>query len=962
MKYQELLILLPCHSLEDFPTYPEGDDAQSLLCSWSALWHPVLLANAGQAPAWRRIEDPPQEVKDRLIVVPSVCVPRLPTGFAQRVKDEGGCIVRKTASRQEIVEAALTPLGEGVPPVDPELAADFLALGYCYLQVELLTRQMRYSSNLDETYFKGQAIGAAIAAVEGNLATAKEKLHACFSVLAEERDHYYPVDAFLLDLNLIASTTLGDTLRQELAQPASTNLLLSAALLKEMQQKEPASLAALRAAIAEDRIGLIGGEDQEERLPLLSQETILAGLRHGLAEYESILGRHPEVFGRWRFGLTPTLPGILSKLGFRGALHACFEEGGVPSGTQFKVRWEGIDGSVIDTIARPPLDASKPQTFLSFATKMGESMDSDHVATLCLAHWPGQASQWMADLRRIAGYSRALGKFVSVEQYFRDTDLPGHLDRFEADRYRSPYLKQSVIRKQDDPLSTSVRYWQREYCQRAEKTLRTLTTLVAGRVQGSEVRVQEAAALAGPGVDFGRGATSTERSLPENDSRPPDVLESAAHSASTAFSLDSAASAWADTLAGGKSEPRGCLILNPCSFVRRIGVELPSSASLPAVARPVYVADEAAERKLAVVDLPPSGFVWLGGNSAPLARDKKALLLAEDNTLRNEFFEAVINPATGGLAALHEYKARGNRLSQQVALRMPGPKQRPGDTFRDPDETATYSVMAADSLDVTCSTTAMGEIVVRGRLVDLHGEKLAGYVQTYRVWRGSRVLQVEVELDPATELKPDPWNSYYCCRFAWADEAAELFRTVNETRQSASGQRFESPHYVEIAADKHTTTILAGGLPFHRRHESRMLDTLLFTRGETQRKFRLGIGIDLTHPMLEAVSLLSPPLIVQGAAQPTSGTSGWLFHIDARNVIATHWEPLAQGTSVSSFRVRLLETAGRPANLTLSAFRPIKTARQVDFRGEPAGDCTVEEGKIRVDLPAHGWIELVATW
>lgn len=946
MKYQELLILLPCHSLEDFPTYPEGDDAQSLLSSWSALWHPVLLANAGQAPNWRRIEDPPQDVKDRLIVVPSVCVPRLPTGFPQRVKDEGGCIVRKTASRQEIVAAALAPLGDAAPPVDPELAADFMALGYCYLMIELLTRQMRYSSNLDEVYFKGQALGAAAAAVEGNLATAKEKLHACFSVLAEERDHYYPVDAFLLDLNLVAATTLGSTLRQELAQPSPTNLLVSAALLKEMQHKEPSSLDALRTALTQDKVGLIGGEDQEERLPLLSQETILAALRHGLGQYQAMLGTQPDVFGRWRFGLTPTLPGILHKLGFRGALHAGFEEGGVPGGTQFKVRWEGLDGSVIDAIARPPLDASKPQTFLSLATKLGESMDSDHVATLCLAHWPGQASEWLGDLRRIAGYSKALGKFITVQQYFRETDLPGHLDRFEADRYRSPYLKQAVIRKQDDPLSTSVRYWQGEYRRRAGQTLRTLVTLVTGRVPAEQVQ------NADYGVqNRGHSAPCTLYSALESPPEPEVTDNSFAQTAST----------WADTLAAGKRNPRGCLILNPCSFVRRVGVELPAGASLPEVGKPVYSADESGERKLAVVDLPPSGFVWLG-SGASAARDKKALSLVEDNSLRNEFFEVVINPTTGALAALHEYNTRGNRLSQQVALRMPGPKQRPGDTHRDPDETATYSVMAADALDVTCATATMGEIVVRGRLMDLHGEKLAGYVQTYRVWRGSRVLQLEVEVEPVAELKPDPWNSYYCCRFAWSDEAAELFRTVNETRQPASGQRFESPHYIEVGGDKHATTILTGGLPFHRRHESRMLDVLLISRGERQRKFRLGIGLDLTHPMLDAIGVLSPPLIVPDAVQPTSGTSGWLFHIDARTVIATHWEPLVEGTSVSGFRVRLLETAGRPANLTLSAFRAVKSAQQVDFRGEPTGDCTVADGKIRVDLPAHGWIELIAHW
>src|SRR5262245_47243047 len=172
MTFKELILLLPCHSLEDFPTYHEGDDAQSLLASWSALWHPELLAAAGQAPTWRRIEEPPSDVRDRLIVVPAVCLQRLPTGFAQRVKDEGGVLIRKTSSREEIVAAALEsaagtlrvpsalPDGNGtrnvptafegtrrVPAtkVDPELAADFLALGYCYLQIELLTRQMRYA-------------------------------------------------------------------------------------------------------------------------------------------------------------------------------------------------------------------------------------------------------------------------------------------------------------------------------------------------------------------------------------------------------------------------------------------------------------------------------------------------------------------------------------------------------------------------------------------------------------------------------------------------------------------------------------------------------------------------------------------------------------------------------------------------------------------------------------------------
>jgi alpha-mannosidase len=928
MKYQELIILLPCHSLEDFPTHHEGDDANSLLASWSALWHPALLAAAGQAPSWRRIEEPPSEVRGRLIVAPSVCVQRLPTGFAQRVKDEGGVLIRKTSSRQEILDAAL---GDQ-KPVDPELTADFLALGYCYLQIELLTRQMRYASNLDETYFKGTAVAAAVAAVEGQLDLAREKLSACFNVLAEERDHYYPVDAFVLDLNLTAPTTLGKSLRMELERQSPTNVLISADSIAEMAAKEPQTFAALKAGLEAGRLSLIGGEASEERLPLLSHESILAGLQRGLAKYDELLGRPPAIFGRWRYGLTPHLPGILHKLGFQGALHTSFEEGKTPDGLQFKVRWEGLDGSAIDAIAKPPLDASKPQTFLALATKLGESMDSDHVATICLAHWPGQASPWIDDLRRISRYCSALGKWVTVDEYFQKTDQPGQLDRFEADRYRSPYLKQMIIRKDEDPISTPVNYWRQQVESTASEAMNTLATLVTG--QAKTAAPELSAQYSGLGTASHQSQAAAQRLT---------------------------AALTASSSAGSAYRPRGCLVINPCSFIRRIGVEDIKLSGLPTIERPVYAADEHAGEQHAVVDVPAFGFVHLTpGKAAP--RDKKALLLAEDNVLRNEFFEAIINPTTGSLAAIHEYKSRGNRFSQQLALRMPGGKQKPGDSYRDPDEAAVYSVMAGDSVETTIATTTFGEIVTRGRLLDVEGKKLAGFTQTYRLWRGSRVLHIHVDLEPLEEPRADPWNSYCCCRFAWGNELAELFRTVNETRQPAGEKRFESPHYVELADEKTSTTILCGGLAFHRRHEDRMLDTLLIARGERQRSFHLGIGIDLAHPMHEAIGILTPPVVVRDVPQPSSGATGWLLHLSSRNVIATTLLPLLENGKVAGFRARLLETVGRPANLVVSAFHSIKSAATVDFRGNNVAELNIDDGKIKLDLAAHEWTEIVARW
>ena len=175
-------------------------------------------------------------------------------------------------------------------------------------------------------------------------------------------------------------------------------------------------------------------------------------------------------------GCRPTLPQLLVQLGFVGALHFTLEDGRFPLGSQSKVRWEGPDGTAIEALARLPRDAAQAGTFLDFAKRMGEAMDTDHVASVILAHWPGAASPWYDDLRRIAGYTSALGKFITLDDYFSDTYAPAQTVRFLAEEYRGTYLKQAVIRRQADPLSR----WVCTQRKASEQTARgALTTLAA---------------------------------------------------------------------------------------------------------------------------------------------------------------------------------------------------------------------------------------------------------------------------------------------------------------------------------------------------------------------------------------------------------------------------------------------------------------------------------------------------
>ena len=947
MKFQELLILLPCHSLEDFPQHHQGEEAAGLLANWTALWHPALIAGAEAAPKWYRVDDPPEELSNRLLLVPSVSADQLPTGFAERAKESGACLVRRLQDRQEIIRQAFEYADELCANIDDSLVRDFLALGYCFLQVQLLTRQMRYSSNLDEVHFNDQLIAGAVAAATGDTQLARDKLAACFGLLGEERDHYYSVDAFLIDLTMVAEQTLGAALRSELTQGSPINLLMPGELCSRLVEHEADTHAALTKAIADGNAGLIGGENMERRLPLLACETVLAELRRGTSAWQSSLGQTVAVYGRRRFGLTPLLPQVLEKLGFTGSLHATMDDGRFPLGTQIKTRWEGPDGAAIDAIARAPLDAGKPETFLNLATKLGESMDMDHVATLMFAHWPAHASVWYEDLRRCAKYGSALGKFVTVDAYFRDTYMPGHLDRFGTDQYRSPYLKQSIIRAEADPLSTIQRYWQRNTSLGVAGSLSTLAALVRGTQlsdAGDDLRLAVDRASDDP------DATDVDQQLSERVA-----------GATEAFA------ACIPRSDGAKES--GYLVMNPFSFVRRVGVEMPELPALPKIEKPIYAAAESASTKFVAVDVPPMGFVWVTP-AGSTSKQRPSPLLAEDLrdrenlvVLRNEFLEATINPTTGAMQSLKDYGKRGNRLSQQLALRTAGAHGKVGQAWQDPDESAAYSVMAADAVEVTAATTAYGEVVVAGRLLDREGKLQAKYREVFRLWRGTRVLHLEVELDTVIQPAADPWNAYYACRFAWADETAELFRAVNQTRQKANRKQLESPLYIEINTDEMQTTILTGGLPYHKRIGDRMLDTLLSVRGERQNKFHLGLGVDLPQPHNEALGLLAPAtLAYQNASAPQSGDSSWLFHIDARSVVATHWEPISEGDAIVGVRVRLLETSGKAARARLSAFRAVRSARTMNFTGEPRGECQLNEGRIQLELSPSEWVELEVLW
>jgi alpha-mannosidase len=934
MKFEQLAVLLPCYSLETFDLQWKEEDAEQLLGAWSVLWHPALLAAARAIPRWLPAGSPPEETSGYLMILPRCSASSLPNDWLVRAEACGACVLQKLPDRDAMLAAALERLGDDRPELDGDLARDFLALGFCHFQVELLTRKLRYMSNLDETSLRATVLAATDELLRGDEAAARKQLQAAFDRLHEAREYFYPTAARILDWTLVAPGTIGAALRGELSDGSPRNLLASGEVIEKMADCEPATLEALQTALAEKKASLIGGEQVELPLPLFTAEALQRHLGRGIAIYENLLGRRPKVFARRQFGLTAGLPRILERTGFTAALHGTLDDGQFPKGNQSRIQWEGIDGTTIEALGALPIDAGRADSFLRLPEILANAMNLDHTNVVMFAHWPGKASRWYEDLRRIGAYGTVLGTFLTIDDYFEQTALAGQRNHYQPDQYRSPYLAQDVAAERPDPISRWRRYYKRRAMLETIESLETLAGVIGGTANPADERAADE--NASPAMT----SEELEAAIEDSLSRPDAVT--AIVDDRLDERLQASLAAFASRVTGPVcSAERGWLVINPCSFPQQ--AVLPPSTSQPAPS---------------LIEAPAMGFAWTNRQvESPRFIERKGWFgrrrtieappLAAENTLRNEFFDVRFDPLTGAIRTISDYQSRDPRLAQQIALRLPQQGFEPAG-----DEN--YSIMAADALQITSAGPQLGEMLSRGRLLDREGRRVAEFQQTTRLWRGSRILEIEINLEIERQPEPSPWNSYYAARFAWKDETAKVHRGVHWANLPTELTQFESPHFVDICRKKQRTTLLFDGLPYHRRFGSRRLDTLLVVRGETARSFRLRVGFDLPNSLSAALGFLAPPL--PAADQPAPPTSsGWLFHLDCRNVLATHWSPLANG-----FRVRLAETDGRGVRLGLRCWKAVASAMKINPQTVPPMPLVVEGDRIDIPIGPYQWIEVEA--
>jgi hypothetical protein len=933
MSTRELLLLSPYRLPTQNALYLGDDDVAAFLGGLTALWHPAALLGAAGPPRVASPYDHEQPVAGHVYAVPAQPTPMLPDDWKHRVRETGGAAFETTTSRDETL-ANLRDALRSLPDAPPEqaalldldlgAAAPFFGVGFGHAMTAALFEAMSHENLLAADDFWKDVQDAARAAAGGDADGTRRGLQSAAERLLAAREVVYPVTIYLIDLCLVEGGELSQPWPAALAKGLPCNVLACASLLERLGREQPDKLALLRERVAADLAEVVGGPYAEREDALLPLESQLANLLRGLAVYKELLGQEPRVFGRRRFGFHPQLPQLLNSVGINRVLMLAFDDSVLPEFRATVVSWPSADGKQVEAFPRTPHPAGTPETFFHFAHHLHRTIMQDQAATLPLLH-RGEAAPWYGDLLELCRLAPVLGRPTTLSGYFNEVVAGDYASASSADDFRSSYLDERVPSAgkappevQKEPISGLARQLRLRRGVDTAWTLCALHRALAGKVP--------------------EGATpEVEKQLVELEDR---VEFASATVEEVSAAVDRAAAELARRLmARAQGNDAGYLVLNPCSFRRRIALALPDIPAPLPLGGPLIACQSDGGVGRMVVEVPALGFAWIpkrGPAAAPPAAGR--MRLADGRCVRNEFFEAEVDPATGGLKAIRDHRSRGNRLGQMLVYN-------PGST------------MQVTKIETASAGPALGEIVSEGVLVDVQHEVIAHWRQRFRAWIGRPVLDLRIEILPVAPPQGYPWHAYYGARFAWREERAVLLRGSGGVAQPTTHPRPETPDFLELRSGQQNTVILPGGLPFHQRQGTRMLDVMLVCEGEAARAFDLAVGTDRDYPMQTALGMATPPVVVETSkGAPHVGATGWLFHLDSPNLLLTSLRPAAGGADAVT--ARLVEVAGHDGPAQLRCARDPRRAALLDGRGNQLLDASLSGDAVLPDVSRYDLLQL----
>lgn len=806
--------------------------------------------------------------------------------------------------------------------VPVEQLRPFYGLGFGYMHMTALFEAMDHDNLISDGDFWKEMQQAALALLDGNIDECRSHLQSAAEQLMGGREALYPTGVYVIDIFLVE-----DDCQTILPPPAydkelPVNLVTSALALDKMSREHREWFEQFRRRGSEGNLEICVGSYREREEPLTPFESQLWNLTKGLELAKQLLGWEVRIYARKHFGAHPQMPILLAAVGLDRAIFLGSEDAAMPTYDNSVVTWSVGDGKQVEAFMRAPHAADSPQLYFHLAYHLHMSISRDQAATIALLHGNRRPPSWYDDWLALTDLAPVFGQWTTLTDYFNESMAGTYGTSVSSEEYHDDYLTARTEDKVEHPIAWFPRH------ARMRRRIDTLWTLAAMQ----------------------RGLTGKKDTL-QIDSKLSELEDSIEMNPGSVFDPETSkrvneleeeiGSALAQRLLSRAiSQQPGYLLLNPCSFTRRVALELEEVKHPLPVEGPLKACqvNEDGKAKL-VVEVPGLGFAWIPRQgSADTPPQPRRIRLADQRHLRNEFFEAEVDSSTGGLRGIWDYRTRMNRIGQQLVFN-PGSKMR------------------ASEIKVLSDGPALGEVISEGGILDDHDQLLAKFRQRFRVWLGRPVLEMRIEIFPEHEPSGYPWHAYYGARFAWRDERTLLLRGINGTSQITSHTRPDSPDFLEWRMGPYNVVLFTGGLPFQQRTETRMLDVILITEGEKWHTFDLALGLDREYPMQTALGTISPvPLIGVDKGPPHVGSSGWLFHLDATNLLLTSMRPAENGAD--SIYVRTVECAAHPGSAEFRCVRNPKRATLVNARGEEIGEAHVYDDAAVFEAGASEFVQL----
>ncbi|MEM6689833.1 MAG: hypothetical protein AAF664_10425 [Planctomycetota bacterium] len=935
----EHVVLLPSSTLEDFPSDLPDAEARSLLAGWTVLWHPGLLTRLGRLPQWYRADDPPaadrfaEEIEDpelaiasQIVVIPEASEDQTPESYVGLAEQYATVIHGddRASMVEKLVEAGL---------IDPSIwqtldtprrsisVSDFFALGFLDLQIQVMTRRLRYTSNLDRPELQRQVVSAAHAMSAGDGSTCEDALQACFDLLAEERDHYFSSDPHLIDLTLVTESVI-ETAAKSLVRPgpagdgsaetnagsegeassnessgdywnsAATvwphhlNALLDADAIESIQSRhEEPAIEAFCEALADGQVGFAaGGPSADVVLDWMDHRGATNAITDAFEKVRHGIGVAPQVFGRLTGGVPSDLIGQIVKLGYRGLIPIDFVEG-TGASEESKVSVSG-DGEEIEALTTRPIDASSDASFLTIGVRLGSELDAGEVATALLTHWPGKSCDSFEDLIRLSSWTIALGRFWKLDEYFTSGQRP----------YHHAVLGSKTLAASETLLSQhgSLRQAAQNYCE---------------GVRASQLeRLNDLADF----LDAGSANPDSADSGPSDEGVLADRFAQV-----LGFEYDEESA---------KQQTGDVVVINPMMRGTRTSIECGGFKDNSSI----FAASVHEGRSHLMVDAPGGGFTLIRSDSnravakRPGSGSKISRWLRERITgggeeiaggmsLQNEFLEAIIDPNTGALASVISGAVRGNRMSWRLVNHA-----WPDATMRLVKSKAINHGLHRGLLECDYEWKADNQSTARGRI-------------TYQLDRGQRRLLIRGEIDDlkAPAGRDGLWEQWVS-QAAFSDAAASYYTMVRDKMVATSKRELVSPLGLLVDQVDRRTVLSARGLGLHRRVGDRFLETLVADgrSDATKHRFEVSFVFDPPFAIQSAIESIAEPLIIRGKAPESMTETGFFVQISGGMALLESIER----TSADHSRLTLLNPESATLKTRLRCCLDIKNAHRVVYR------------------------------